>query len=85
MTATANTDKRRVAELLLACFDDDAEKANAVLDAAHREEGGLQRMLAAMSAAVVDLLMQACGGEDGARKTLSLILLDVQVDGGTDD
>ena len=77
---TPLTDRRRAAELLLACLDDDADAINRILDGAHVEDGGLQGLLAALASGCLELLLGAAGGEDGARKTLSMVLLDAQVD-----
>jgi hypothetical protein len=79
MTAPTN-DKRRAAELLLACLDDSPEKANAILDEAHRDDGRLPGLIAALASGFIELLVGTLG-EDGARRNLSLVLLDVQAGG----
>ena len=75
------TDRRRAAELLLACLDDDAGRVNAILDGAHVEDGGLQGLLAQLAAGTLELLIDVAG-EDGARKTLAMALLDAQLEDG---
>ncbi|MFV1358641.1 hypothetical protein [Mycolicibacterium fortuitum] len=72
---TPITDKRRAAHLLLACLDDDGDTVDTILNAANREPGGLQGLLAALASGCIELMMSTAG-EDGARKTLNMILLD---------
>jgi hypothetical protein len=68
--------RRRAAELLLACLDDQPAKITAILDQAHADPSGLQGLLSEMTSAVLEILI-ATAGEDGARQTLSLVLLDL--------
>lgn len=77
-------DKARAATLLLAALDDDQTRMTAVLDDAHDEPGGLPGLLAALVVATMELLVGTIG-EDGARKTLNMTLLDAQLDGGPTD
>lgn len=73
-------DKRRAATLLLAVLDDDLEGTTRVLDEAHRAAGGLQGLIAALAAGTLELLL-GTAGEDAARKTLELTLLDASLNG----
>lgn len=74
------TDKGRAARLLLAAFDDDETAVNAVLDEANSAPGGLQGLIAALAAGVIELLI-GVAGEDGARKTLAMTALDASLGG----
>jgi hypothetical protein len=76
-STTPTTDKRRAATILLACLDDDADAVNQVLDEAHADPGGLHGLLAQLAAGCIELM--GIAGEDGARKTLSMTLLDVSM------
>ncbi|MBM4653533.1 hypothetical protein GS462_24415 [Rhodococcus hoagii] len=68
----------RAASLLLACLDGTPDDATRVLDDAHAAPGGLPCLLAAMTSAVAELLVGTLG-EDGARKTLNMVLLDASM------
>lgn len=72
---TPIADKHRAAHLLLACLDDDANTVDTILNTANREPGGLQGLLAALASGCIELLL-GTAGEDGARKTLNMVLLD---------
>lgn len=77
-------DKSRAARLLLGALDDDEQAVDAVLNEAYSAAGGLQGLLAALAAGVIELLIGTVG-EANARKSLSMTLLDASLDqGGTD-
>lgn len=76
-------DKARAATLLLACLDNDPAATTRVLDDAHRAAGGLQGLIAALAAGTLELLIVNVG-EDGARKTLTMTLLDASLNGDPD-
>ena len=74
-------DRRRAAELLLACLDENgSDRVTAVLDEAHAAPGGLSGLIAALAGGTLELLISSVG-EDNTRRTLQLSLLDAQVDG----
>ncbi|AQA24201.1 hypothetical protein BTZ20_5636 [Rhodococcus sp. MTM3W5.2] len=64
--------------MLLACLDGTPAEVTKILDEAHASPAGLPGLLAAMASATVELLVGTVG-EDGARKTLSMVLLDASV------
>lgn len=68
----------RAASLLLACLDGTPDDVTSILDDAHTAPGGLPGLLAAMTSAVAELLVGTLG-EDGARKTLNMVLLDASM------
>ncbi|NMD58971.1 UNVERIFIED_ORG: hypothetical protein FNL38_1011030 [Nocardia globerula] len=79
-TQSPVSDQARAATLLLACLDNDEDATIRILDGANRAPGGLQGLLAALAAAVIELLVGTVG-EDGARKTLNMTLLDASLNG----
>lgn len=82
--SSARDDQIRAASLLLACLDENKAETVRILDDANRAPGGLQGLLAALAASTIELLIGTVG-EDGARKTLNMTLLDVSMHEGTDD
>ena len=73
-------DRRRAAQILLACLDGDGAASHAVMDECDAAPGGLAGLVAALASGALELLI-AAAGPDGARKTLNMSLLDAQVDG----
>jgi hypothetical protein len=78
---TPTTNTAQAARPLLAVLDDTPDTVNAILDEAHRAPGGLPGLLWAMTSAVLEILI-GTAGEDGARKTLDMVLLDVSMTDG---
>lgn len=73
------TNRTRAARLLLAGLDDDPAAAAAVLDEAHADpEHGLPGLLASLTEGMLELLVGTLG-EDSARATLNLTLLNLSL------
>jgi hypothetical protein len=72
--------RRRAARLLLACLDENGSaEVTAVLDEADRAPGGLAGLISALTFGALELLVTSVG-ENNARRTLELALLDAEVD-----
>ena len=65
-------DRRRAAELMLACLDDDgADTVTAVLDEAYESPGGLQSLIAPLALATLEVLIQKIRDDDRTRELLT--------------
>ncbi|TLF52021.1 hypothetical protein [Nocardia cyriacigeorgica] len=73
------TDQRRAAALMVACFDGNENGMNRVLDEAAAAPGGIQGVMAALAAWLMQCLIVTTGGEAQARRVLEGTLLDASV------